>query len=82
MGSLLDWLQLLTLVVVAAAAVSLIAFGYFRSSHQSASERRRQDDQTAAERDDGRAEFLLALRTASDEIMSDLDARISSTANS
>ena len=78
MEPLLNWLQLLTLVVVAVAAVSLVAFGYFRSSQQPASGRPNKSEQTA-ERDDGRAEFLLALRAASDEIMSDFDARISST---
>jgi hypothetical protein len=76
--SLLNWLQMMTLVVVAVAAVSLIAFGYFQSSQQPASEQQSKSDQ-AVEPDDGRAEFLLALRTASDEIMGDLDARISLT---
>lgn len=78
MDSLLNWLQMMTLVVVAVAAVSLIAFGYFRSSQQPVPEQQNKSDQ-AVEPDDGRAEFLLALRTASDEIMSDLDARISET---
>lgn len=78
MDSLLDWLQILTLIVVAVAAVGLIAFGYFRSSRPPSSEWPRLAGQISGGHD-GRTEFLSELKNASDAILSDLDARVTST---